>query len=380
MNNDSVTSPPLMESPPGPRTVIDGVEYHYFAGTSYLGVHGDPRVIEAGCAALRRFGVHTATSRSGFGNSRLVLDVEQATAKFMGTEDAFYFSSGYAANHVAVQALVPEVDAVYLDACAHYSVQEAARVIGKPVYTFDHLSASSLRSTLRKGIRPLVLADGVVSSTGRILPVAELIEVLQDSSPAILHLDDAHAFGVLGLNGRGTFDHFGYWQHVNGGPPIGGVKLSVCGTLAKAIGGFGGVIPGTKEFVQRIRTSSHYYDGASAPASPLAACSLEGLRICQSEPDRRERLRSNVRQLRAGLRQLGYSVSDEPTPNVGVVIRDAKTMRKLHIDLKARGFLVPYVASYPAIGTEGLMRIAVCSEHTPLMIDQLLKTMSELLQ
>src|SRR5262249_40897863 len=150
-------------------------------------------------------------------------------------------------NHIAVQSLISDVDAVYVDAESHYCVREAAMLLGKPIHRFEHRSAASLQSKLVGGVRPLVLADGVVPSNGRIAPVLDYLRVLRDFAPAVLHLDDAHAVGVLGPNGRGTFDHFGLWQHVNGGPACDGIALSMCGTLAKALGGFGGIIPGTSE-------------------------------------------------------------------------------------------------------------------------------------
>ena len=369
-----------MESAPGPETVIDGVRYLYFAGTSYFGLHGDDRVIDAGCEALTLFGVHTATSRGGFGNSSLVNDVERSAAKFFGRQDAFYFSTGYVANHIAVQSLADDVDAIYVDAGSHYCVREAAKLGGKPVFEFEHRSAESLRSRLVSGIRPLVLADGVVPASGRLAPVPEYLTVLRDFAPGVLHLDDAHAVGVIGPDGRGTFDHFGLWQHANGGPPCDGITLSMCGTLAKALGGYGGIIPGTPEFVDRARHSSHYYDGASAPAAPMAGCSLMGLDICRREPERRKRLKNNIHRLRTGLRSMGLNVSDDPTPNVGVVFRDAATMQRLHTELKSRGILVPYVSGYSGIDATGLMRIAVCSEHTNAMIDRLLVSLRELFQ
>lgn len=368
-----------MESAPGPETVIDGVKYLYFAGTSYFGLHGHPEVIEAGCEALRRYGVHSATSRAGFGNSAPLLDVERKAAAFFGTEAAFYFSSGYAANHIAVQALSPDADMVLVDSEAHYCVKEAALLAKKPVLTFKHRNPADLRTKLAHGIRPLVLADGVVPSNGHMAPVDEYIGILAEFAPATLHLDDAHAVGVLGENGRGVFDHFGFWPHVNGGLPCHGVTLSMGGTLAKALGGFGGVIPGSAAFVERVRRASHYYDGSSAPPHPAAGCTLRALEICLAEPERRTRIRRNVRQVREGLRSLGVAVGDEPAPNIGVVIRDSATMQELHAGLKARHILVPYVPSYSGTGPQGLMRFAVCSEHTPEMIDRLLQTLRELL-
>lgn len=368
-----------MESAPGPETVIDGVKYLYFAGTSYQGLHGHPEVIEAGCEALRKYGVHTATSRSGFGNSPLLLEVEHRAAEFFGAETAFYFSSGYAGNHIAVQALAHDADIILVDAEAHYCVKEAAELARKPVLTFKHRNPTDLRAKLMAGIRPLVLADGVVPSNGHLAPVPEYLKVLADFAPATLHLDDAHAVGVLGEHGRGSFDYHGLWPHVNGGLPRDGVTLSMCATLAKALGGFGGIIPGTTAYVDRLRRASHYYEGASAPAHAVAGSTLRALKICLSEPERRHRLAENVIRLRRGLRAFGVEVTEEPTPNTGVVIGDAATMQALHAGLKERGILVPYVPSYSGTGPQGLMRFAVCSEHTPEMIDRLLAAVQECL-
>ncbi|MBI1842006.1 MAG: pyridoxal phosphate-dependent aminotransferase family protein [Verrucomicrobia bacterium] len=373
------SNPCLMESAPGPEIVVDGVRYLYFGGTSYLGLHAHPGVIEAGCDALRRFGVHSATSRQGFGNTPLLMDVERSAAAFFGMESAFYFSSGYAANHIAVQALASGADKVFVDAEAHYCVQEAACLARKPVLTFKHRDAADLRAMLTKGERALVLSDGVTPANGHIAPVRDYIDVLRDFSPSTLHLDDAHGVGVLGPYGRGVFEECGLWEHVNGGPPFQNVALSVCATLAKALGGFGGIIPGAAEFVERTRRHSHYFDGASAPASPVAGCSLEALAICRREPERRDRLRRNVQRLRAGLRALGAPATDEPTPNVGVVLGDAGSMRRAHEELRARGILAPYVPSYSGTGPEGLIRIAVCSEHSFEMIDRLLAALREIL-
>ena len=376
MSTDSSSSTPLMESAPGAMTMIDGISYLYFAGTSYLGLHGHPDVIRAGCDALRRYGVHSATSRQGFGNTPLLLEVERSAAKFFGTETSFYFSSGYAANHIAVQALAPNADVVLVDAEAHYCVQEAALLARKPVVLFRHRDVADLKSKLMRGVRSLVLADAVTPANGHVAPVMDYLNALRDFAPATLHLDDAHGVGVLGPQGRGIFDECGLWPHVNGGSLFEGVRLSMCGTLAKALGGFGGIIPGTTAFVDQARRQSHYFDGSSAPASPVAGCSLEALEICQREPERRERLRQNVRRLREGLRRMGVPTAEESTAHVGVLLGNAVTMGQLHERLKAQRILVPYVPSYSGTGPEGLMRIALCSEHTLEMIDQLLAALN----
>ncbi|RYD29757.1 MAG: pyridoxal phosphate-dependent aminotransferase family protein [Verrucomicrobiaceae bacterium] len=135
----------LMLSAPGPETVIDGVSYLYFGGTGYLGLATHPEVVEAGCEALRKYGVHSATSRGRFGTNPPVLEVERRAAEFFGTEDAFYFGSGYAANHILVSATADRMEAVLLDESSHYCVQEAARLPGVPVIPFRHGDPDDLR-------------------------------------------------------------------------------------------------------------------------------------------------------------------------------------------------------------------------------------------
>ena len=369
----------LMQSPPGPETIIDGVRYLYFAGTSYLGLAAHPEVIEAGCEAMRRYGVHSATTRARFGTNPPVLEVERRAAEFFGTEDAFYFGSGYVANHIMVSALAREVDAVLVDEAAHYCVAEATRLSGLPVKTFRHRDADDLARLARESPRVLMMADAVGPSSGALAPVAEYVRALSGCERALLLLDDAHGFGVLGENGRGLLDDLGLWKTVNAMPANRGVSIFVCGTLAKALGGFGGIIPGTREFVQRAHTSSHYFDGASAPASAVAGATAKALEIVMREPSLRASLRANTLHLRAGLRTLGLTVPGGATAHFGVSTGDAANMRRIHETLKARGIMVPYVGTYSGIPPEGVLRFAVFANHTTAQLDRLLAALRSIL-
>jgi 7-keto-8-aminopelargonate synthetase-like enzyme len=361
-----------MESPPGPETVVDGVRYLYFGGTSYLGLAAHPEVIEAGCAALRRYGLHTATTRARFGTSPPVLEVEQRAAEFFGTEDAFYFGSGYSANHVLLTALAAGAETVLVDASAHYCVLEAARLAGVPVTCFRPHDAAHLARLARGHRQVVVMADAVGPATGAGAPVPDYLEALAACERVALLLDDAHGFGVLGLRGRGRLDELELWPCANRHATRPGVSLHVCGTLSKALGGFGGILPGTREYVAHARAASHYFDGASAPASAVAAATAKALEIVMREPGLRQRLRDNAARLRAGLRALGLAVPDGASAHFGVGVGDAANMGRIQEALKSRGILLPYVSAYSGLPPEGLLRFAVFANHTAAQIDRLL--------
>ena len=338
---DSWPTPPLTEGPPGALTRIDGKEYLYFGGTGYLGLAGHADVIRAACAALRRYGVHTATSRSGYGNTPLTLEVERLAAEFFGTAGAFYFASGYAGNHILIQAVAERADMVLIDESAHFCLTEASRLLCLPVSTFRHRDPDDLRKRLRKqagqGRRPLVLTDGVFSISGAVAPLDEYAEILKEIGVATLLVDDAHGFGTIGRHGRGSLEHLGLWDDgVNEAPVRDGPGVYVCGTLSKAIGGFGGILPGSLALLDRVRQTSHYYDGASAPMSAAAGATAMALEIMIRGPQLRQRLSQNVLRLRGGLQAMGLAVDDWPTPIVGLAIGSSEDMRRIHDELRLR--------------------------------------------
>ncbi len=369
-----------MQSPPGAETVIDGRRYLYFVGTGYLGLQGHPEVIAAACEATRRYGIASATSRGGFGTTPPLLEVERRAAGLLGADDAFYFASGYMGNHVLTLLLEGSFDAVFLDESSHYCVKEAARLAGQPVFPFRHRDAddlaAQLRAHLRPGQRPLVMSDGVFAALGAIAPLAEYAAVLRGYEGAALCVDDAHALAVLGEQGRGTFEHCGLAHAgvnrdvASEGPPADGPALYQCATLSKAVGGFGGILPASRQFIRRVQSCA-LYNGASAPPVPAAAATAKALELIQTDPELRRRLGRNVRAVKGGLRKLGLETDDTPVPIVALSIGDQSNMQRIQWQLADRGILIAHM-HYAGLGPQGALRLAVFATHTPEMIEQLL--------
>lgn len=360
-------------SPPGAEVILDSKEYLYFAGTGYFGLQGHPDLLVAGCDSLMQYGIGTATTRGGYGTNPALQDVEQIAARFFGTEDSVYYVSGYCGNAIMVEVLEDKFDICIVDEIAHYSVYDAARMTGKKLVQFRHCDAEDLKRVLKAEVkpsqRPMVLSDGMFAMSGHIPPIPEYLKAIESYDDAIICLDDAHAIGVLGENGRGTFEYFG----------VEGDHLYSSGTLSKAIGGHGGIIAGSKELTGHIRKRCHVYRGASAPPTPAAAMSAAALKFVMKHPELREQLRSNVRFLRKGFQSIGLDVEDSPAPIISIVLESSEAMRDVYAGLLERGIAIAYVDSYAGVGENGCLRIAVFATHTEEMLNKLLESFSELL-
>ncbi len=377
---------PTMQSPPGPLTVVDGRQYLYFAGTGYLGLQGHPEVIRAACEAAELYGAGSATSRSrtGFGATPPAMLVEQRAAELFGCETALYLPSGYLAPQALFGALRDATDLVLLDEHCHHALADAARLLGKPVVTFRHRDPGNLLEQLylhAGDCRPLVATDGVFAATGALAPLAEYHGILRAYPGAALVVDDAHGVGVLGEHGRGLLEHAGLfdaWVNAYEDEPWAGTqpacpRVYLCASLSKAFGGYGGIIPGTHRFIEWIKIRSPVYSGTTPAPPPVAAATAEGLRIAQCEPGLRERLRSNAQTLKAGLRDIGFDVDDQPVPVACLSLDSAELLQRFQQNLAHCGVLVAYLAQYPGLPPQGALRIAVFATHTEAMIVRLLE-------
>jgi 7-keto-8-aminopelargonate synthetase-like enzyme len=383
-----------MEGPPGAETVLNGRRYLYFAGTGYLGLQGHPALVEAAKAAIDCYGVHTATTRSGFGTSPPVREVERRAAQFFGSEAALYLVSGYAGNFGIAAALAPEVDVVLVDELAHDCLRESIRWLDhlqRPAITFRHRDVNHVRALLEAEFspcqRPLLMTDGIFPVSGNLAPVSDYLSVLSQFPGALLLVDDAHAVGAVGEHGRGTLELAGVpagrinrdlAEPINDSTDSPRVFLSA--TLSKAFGGHGGIIPGSTAFLDRVRQSSGWFRGASAPAAAVAAATAKGLEIVQGDPPLRRRLADNVATLRHGLRALGLDVELSPSPVVGLRLDSAERMQHVQQRLVSAGIVVAYARDYAGAGPAGMLRIAVFATHTRPMIERLVDCLGQALQ
>ncbi len=243
-----------MGSPIGSRMIINGREVDYYCGTSYYALHGHPLMIQAACD-VRKYGLRAATGAS----VPAIEEVSEQACDFFDAEAATYVVSGYLGAMILVQALREDYDVVLVDESSHYSVFDGLRASNTTVVRFRHLDPENLKRKLaahvRPGQSPLVMTDGVFPTTGSIAPLPAHASVLSHYTRGLLCIDESHGVGVIGRRGRGTFDYF----------EMEGDGLHFTGTLSKAFGSIGGIIPGDRSLTEKIRRNARILVGASPP-------------------------------------------------------------------------------------------------------------------
>lgn len=361
-------APLRMESPLGARMRINGREVDYFCGTSYYCLHGHPDVIEAACAATRQFGMGPGT----LARMPIYAELQEQLCAWFGVEQVVSLISGYSSPMALLQGLRDAFDVVFVDAATHYSAHDALRTLDKPIHSFRHLDPASLADALSGSVgprqRPIVVTDGVFPTSGALAPLNEYRRVMAPYEGALLAVDDSHGVGTLGSSGRGSLQHAGLESEGN----------FLAGTLSKAFGASGGIIPGDAELARKIAENAMIMRGASLITPGAAAAAVAALRIMRTKPQMRDSLARNVEHLRSGLRRLGFNVTESPVPIVSV--RGAVDLERLRIQLDARDIIVRVVkpSGYSDAPDVPTMRLAVFSEHSPEQIDRLLASIAEL--
>jgi 7-keto-8-aminopelargonate synthetase-like enzyme len=361
----------IMDSGPGPETVINGKRYLYFGGTGYFSFQTHPEVLQAAQKAVEEFGMDSATSRDIFGTSPLLLAVEKKAREFMGSEDAIYLPSGYLINIAGFQALTQlrRFDAMFVDEGAHWSITDFMYALQKPVYTFAHGDpedlSQKLKAHLQAGQKPLVASDGIFPTFGKIAPLLAYFPQVE-AYDGCLWVDDCHALGVLGAHGRGTYEHYGLRSE----------RLYFGGTLSKAVGAHGGIITGKEEFILPIR-AGHIANGSNASVSAAAAAAVKGLDLMMTQPELRQQLWRNAHQLKSGLKAMGFDQDDTHVPVAAWALKTAQDMDRVQAEMMKRGIAIQRT-DYVGAGPKGVLRAVVFANHKPEQIAGMLSELKSL--
>ena len=357
----------VLNSGAGNYIVSGKRRYSYFAGNNYLGMANHPEIVEEAVLALKKYGVNFAASRQTTGTSDLHLHLEELLAQFKGSEDAVVYATGYLGNSLLLHVLRPDYSEVIVDSMAHASILDGIPGEIKKIQFYEHSNAEHLESLLKKSQnRSLIITDGIFALTGEIAPLDQ-IYLLAQKYNALLIVDDAHATGILGDNGRGTPEHF----NLNNAP-----NLYQSETMSKALGGYGGFISSNRKIIQNIRSGSRFYGASTALPPPIVAAGCASVTYLQKHPELLQQLKDNIHLLKAGIRELDFSVTEDLTPIIPLFFNRLDEAQNLSSYLEENNIIAPCV-SYPVKMDKFLVRITVSAIHTQEQIENLLLVLRE---
>jgi glycine C-acetyltransferase len=315
---------------------------------NYLGLADHPDVIAAAKEALDRWGYGTASVRFICGTQEVHKELEAALTDFLGTEDTILYSSCFDANGGIFEALLDEHDAVISDALNHASIIDGIRLCKARRLRYANRDMEDLERQLQSSADArfrMVVTDGVFSMDGYLAPLPEICE-LAERHDALVMVDDSHAVGFMGPNGRGTHEHHGVMGRID----------AISGTLGKALGGAsGGYVSGRKELVAMLRQRSRPYLFSNSVAPPIAAASLKVLELISSASELRQRLRDNTALFRKLMTAAAFDILPGEHPIVPVMVGDATlAARMAHVMLEKGVYVVSF--SFPVV-PQGKARI-----------------------
>jgi glycine C-acetyltransferase len=364
----------VMSSAQGPIVSVDERRVISLSSNDYLGLTHHPRLREAAMTAVSEFGVGSGAVRTIAGTMSMHESLEAELAEFKGTESVLTFQSGFTANTGVIPTITGETDLIVSDSLNHASIIDGMRLSKAPRKIYAHADVDALRTVLEEAVRDgrpgsgepyrliLVVTDGVFSMDGDIAPLPGIVAAAEAAGAAVF-VDDAHASGVLGRNGRGSVDHFGLH---------GRVAIQV-GTLSKAVGALGGYVAGSHALreilTQRARP---FLFSTSHPPAVVAAC-REAIRVMQDEPELLERLWDNTNYFKRELARLGFDTGRSETPISPVMMGDPETAMRFSDRLMDEGvFAQPVV--FPTVALDqARLRTIVTAAHAREQLDRALE-------
>ena len=365
----------VLEDEQAPVCTFDGKKVINLASNNYLGLTTHPKLREAALAATRKYGVGSGAVRTIAGTMKIHMELEEKIARFKNVEACVVFQSGFAANAGTVSAVLGKEDFIISDQLNHASIIDGARLSRAKILVFNHKDVAHAEQQLAsvKDLpgRKLLISDGVFSMDGDIGALPQLCD-LAEKYGAIMMVDDAHASGVLGRNGRGTVDHF----HLHGRMDI------QVGTLSKAIGALGGYVCGSRDLIDFLyHRARPFLFSTSHPPSVAATC-IAAFEVLEEEPERIEKLWDNTRYWKKELGLLGFDIGGRTTPAsetpiTPIIIGDGKLTMDFSRELFKEGVMGTGIA-FPTVPVgKARIRTIMTATHTRDELDQALSVLKK---
>jgi glycine C-acetyltransferase len=326
------------------------------SSNNYLGLTTHPRLRAKALEAVEKYGVGSGSVRTIAGTMELHLELEQKLADFKKVEAVVVFQSGFTANAGTVSSILTKEDVVISDELNHASIIDGCRLSRAAIKVFPHKDVAAARTIINglpKTQRKLLITDGVFSMDGDLGPLPELCELAEETG-CIMMVDDAHASGVFGKNGRGTIDHFGVHGRVD-------VQV---GTLSKAVGALGGYVAGTRSLIEFLyHRARPFLFSTSHPPAVAAAC-IAAIDVLMDEPELIDRLWDNTRFFKAGLERLGFNTGISESPITPVIAGDSAKAMTLSDRLFEEGVFAQGIAFPTVARDKARVRTIVTATHT----------------
>jgi 8-amino-7-oxononanoate synthase len=357
-----------MDAQKGTTIRLDGREMIMLSSNDYLGLSFHPKVVEAGRAALLKWGTSTTGARPSNGSRTYHLELEQKIAAFLGREACHIHAAGYLSCLASVAAFAQKGDIILADKNVHSCLWDGIRLSNATVERFSHNNPEDLReviATANPQSPKMLVIEGVYSMEGHIARLPELTEIAEEHG-CFTVLDDAHGLGVLGRQGRGTVDHFGLNDSVD----------VICGSLSKSLASTGGFVAASRDVIEFLRTHSKQTIFSAAISPSQAVCAQASLEVMQAEPDHLEKLWSNTKKYRAMLKGLGFDTWDSETPAVPIVLGSKERVYPFWKALLEKGIFT-VMATAPAVPAgKDLIRTAVSAMHTEEQLEKIAAAMA----
>jgi glycine C-acetyltransferase len=365
----------VLEEPQSPECVFDGKHVINLASNNYLGLTTHPKLCEAALAAIKKYGVGSGAVRTVSGTMTIHMELEEKIARFKKTEACVVFQSGFAANAGTVSAILGKEDFIISDELNHASIIDGARLSRAKIKVFRHKDAAHAEELLKEVAgepgHKLIITDGVFSMDGDVGPLPALCD-LAEKYGAIMMVDDAHASGVLGKNGRGTPDHFNVHGRVD-------VQV---GTLSKAIGALGGYVCGSKELIDFLyHRARPFLFSTSHPPSVAATC-IAAFDVLEQEPELMDKLWANTRFFKKELGLLGFNIGGTTTPAsetpiTPIIVGEGRLAMEFSRELFNEGVFTPGIAFPTVAEGKARLRTIMSATHTQDQLSRALEVLKK---